>query len=231
MNDKGEDRWTPWLVIAMLALQLVFLAALYLRLDRIESRLAELQRSPVPAADMQARGLVEARVPGVEPGDGPSKGAPSAPVTLVEFSDFSCGACRQAQPMLTELIEGMGEEVRLVYRHFPLDLDGDSFAIAVAAECAHRQQAFWEFHDRVFAHSGTISAADLPDHAAAAGLEPESFASCVSSEDAAAKVRGDWQAGVEWGVQGTPTFFVNGHRVTGMPGLSAMRRIIDEVRS
>lgn len=231
MND---DKWTPILLIALLIVQLVFLGALYVKLTAIQDNLLALNQTIAVARNAPAGGggvgLVEEKVEGVEPGDGPAKGSDGAPVTIVEFSDFSCSACRAAQPRIAELLEEAGSEVQLVYRHFPLRPEGGLFAAAVAAECAHRQNDFWPMHDLLFAHEGEFTDDALMAYAADVGLDEASFQECVGSEDAAASVREDREAGTRWGVSGTPTFFVNGRRVTGLPGLPAMKQLIEQVQ-
>lgn len=229
----NEDKWTPILLISLLVVQLVFLGALYLKLTGIQENLRALNQTIAVARNAQdgfGGGLVQEKVAGVEPGNGPSKGSMAAPVTLVEFSDFSCKACRAAQPTLAELLEETGDQVRLVYRHFPLRSEGGLFAAAVAAECAHRQGSFWPMHDLLFAHEGEYEREDLTKYAQQVGLDGESFATCMDSEEAARTVRDDRAAGAGWGVSGTPTFFVNGRRVTGLPGVPAMKEIIEQVR-
>lgn len=229
----NEDKWTPLLLIALLIVQLVFLGALYVKLTAIQENLVALNQTIAVARSAPGGaggGLVEEMVAGVEPGDGPSKGSGEAPVTIVEFSDFSCKACRAAQPTIAELLEESGDQVRLVYRHFPLRSEGGLFAAAVAAECAHRQDRFWPMADLLFAHEGDYEQEDLTGYAERVGLDGEEFTSCLGSEEAAEVVRQDRAAGAGWGVSGTPTFFVNGRRVTGMPGLPAMKQIIDQIR-
>jgi protein-disulfide isomerase len=229
----NEDKWTPLLLIALLVVQLVFLGALYVKLTAIQENLFSLNQTLAVARNAPGGaggGLVEETVPGVEPGDGPWKGSSDAPVTIVEFSDFSCKACRAAQPRIAELLEETGEEVRLVYRHFPLRPEGGLFAAAVAAECAHRQSAFWPMHDLLFGHEGDFDREDLIGYAKQVGLDTGRFVTCMDSEDAARVVRDDRAAGASWGVSGTPTFFINGRRVTGLPGLPAMEQLIEEIR-
>lgn len=227
----NEDKWTPILLILLLVVQLVFLGALYFKLTAVQKNLLALNQT---IATMRgpggSGGLIEERVAEVEPGDGPSKGAAQAPVTIVEFSDFSCSACRAAQPRIAELLEDSGDEVRFVYRHFPLRPEGGLFAAAVAAECAHRQGRFWPMHDLLFAHEGEFTDEDLEGYAEEAGLDGRSFAECRGSEDAAQAVREDRAAGTQWGVSATPTFFINGRRVTGLPGLPAMKKLIEQIR-
>jgi len=229
MND---DKWTPILLIALLIVQLVFLGALYVKLTAIQNNLVALNQTVAVSGggSGSGRGLVEERVAEVEPGDGPAKGTQGAPVTIVEFSDFSCGACRAALPRIAELLEETGSEVQLVYRHFPLRPDGGQFAAAVAAECAHRQNGFWPMHDLLFAHEGEFTQEALVAYADQVGLDESRFRDCLDSDDAAEAVREDREAGTRWGVSGTPTFFVNGRRITGMPGLPAMKQLIEQVQ-
>lgn len=234
MNEEpavNEDKWTPMLLILLLVVQLVFLGALYFKLTAIQKNLLSLNQT---IATMRGPGggggLIEERVAEVEPGDGPSKGAAQAPVTIVEFSDFSCSACRAAQPRIAELLEDSGDEIRFVYRHFPLRPEGGLFAAAVAAECAHRQGLFWPMHDLLFDHGGEFTEEALVGYAEEAGLDAQEFADCRASDEAAGAVREDRAAGSRWGVSGTPTFFINGRRVTGLPGLPAMKQLIEQIR-
>lgn len=230
----NEDRWSSLLLIALLVVQLVFLGALYVKMNNIQSYLVSLNQTLAVAGASGpggGGGVMGEKVAGFEPGDGPSKGSAEASVTLVEFSDFSCKACRAAQPQITELLEESGDDVRFVYRHFPLRPEGDLFQAAVAAECAHRQGGFWPMHDLLFAHEGPFETEDLEAYADQVGLDREPFAQCLESEDAAAAVREDRAAGVTWGVKATPTFFLNGHPVEGMPGLPAMRALIEQVKA
>jgi len=176
-------------------------------------------RQPVPAA-------VPARQPvvGVDitPEGFPLKGALNAPVTMVEFSDFQCPYCRQFATETLPLIEqkyirtGL---VRLIYRDFAVQGPESQWA-AEAAYCAQEQGAFWPYHDLLFArqygpNQGTFSKDNLKGFAAELGLDVRLFAQCLDSGRYAAMVQAATQEGRSLGLQGTPTFFINGRKVEG----------------
>lgn len=223
MSEK-ESPQTARMLMLLLCLQLVFLGALYLKLNAIHGNLLGLYRDTSSGSGM------ETVVAEVTAGHGPSKGAPEAAVEILEFSDFSCGACREAQPVLRELLERNGDSLRLVYRHFPLRPDGPPFNAAVAAECAFAQGAFWPMHDRLFEGEGPFPREALEALGRELGLDGDEYRRCLEGPDSAARVREDRAAGLRWGVSGTPTLFINGRRVTGVPGLAVLQDLVDEIR-
>jgi len=159
----------------------------------------------------------------------PYKGSADAPVTIVEFSNFTCPACAMVQPALKELLVVREGQVGLVFRHFPLGPPHtDGFRAAVAAECAAQQGVFWEMHDSLFAHAETLSENDLLGYAAGLGVDEVAFAACLDSDDAEVRIREDIAAGQEYGVTGTPTFFINGRRVSGTLPLSDFEALVDD---
>jgi len=148
---------------------------------------------------------------------GPALGPEDAAVTIVEFSDFQCPYCRRATPVLTEIRERYPEQVRVVYRHLPLDqIHPRARAAALASECAHDQGAFWEYHDVLFENPQALSDADLRGYAEELGLEPEPFAECLASRRHEEKVSADVAAAREIGITGTPAFVVNGIVLFGL---------------
>jgi protein-disulfide isomerase len=112
----------------------------------VDAALAQAQASGIPAADYYAQ-----TVPGVPVGASPVRGPADAWVTVVEFADFQCPACRYAEPTIEALATEYGSNVRLVFKHYPLRMHAWADDVAVASQCAHEQGRFWEFHDRVFA--------------------------------------------------------------------------------
>jgi protein-disulfide isomerase len=159
----------------------------------------------------------------------PARGPATAPVTIVEFSDFHCPYCRAVQPTLHEVLSKYPGKVRLVYRHFPLDsLHPEARRVAEASICAAEQDRFWQFHDRVYASGPDASTDTLQRLAGEAGLDGAKFATCLSSGRAAATVEKDVEEGERNGVSGTPGFFVNGRALSGNQPLDAFVRIIDE---
>ena len=157
------------------------------------------------------------------------RGPASAPVTLVEFSDFHCPFCRQVQPVLTQILQKYGTRVRLVYKDMPIDgLHPQARGVAEAARCAADQGRFWEFHDKVYANPPDGSAPRLQDYAAQVGLDPQKFEACRGGRKYENDVQRDVKEGADLGITGTPAFFINGRFLSGAQPLETFSRLIDE---
>jgi len=140
-------------------------------------------------------------------------GPATAPVTLVEYGDFECPHCGMAHAVLEELLAAAGDQLRFVFRNFPLTtVHPHAENAAEAAEAAGAQGRFWEMHDLLFEHQTALEDDDLVAYAAALGLNQARFIRELTSHTYATKVREDFTGGVRSGVNGTPTFFVNGYR-------------------
>jgi protein-disulfide isomerase len=165
----------------------------------------------------------------IELAGAPSKGPDSAPVTIVEFSDFHCPYCRGVQSTLDQLLLKYPTQVRLVYKHFPIDsLHPQARRVADASWCAQQQNKFWEFHDAVYASAPDASAAAIAGFAKQAGVDMKAFDACVASGKADPIVQAHIDEGQHYGVSGTPGFFVNGRLLSGAVPLAAFSEIIDE---
>jgi len=161
---------------------------------------------------------------------GPSLGPADAPVTIVEFSDFQCPFCARVLPTLRALHERYPQAVRIVYRHLPLPFHEQARLAAVASVCAHRQDRFWDYHDTLFARQEALAREDLIGHAEALGLDVAAFETCLDAADAAAVVQADIEAARAAGATGTPTFFVNGIKMTGARPVEQFETVIEEER-
>ena len=139
-------------------------------------------------------------------------GPRTAPATLVEYGDFECPHCGRAHFILNELMEQMGDHVRLVFRHFPLtQVHPHALAASGAAEAASLQGRFWEMHDWLFHNQKTLADNDLWGGASAIGLDPARFERDRSSDAVLARVRRDVESGIATGeIRGTPTLFIDG---------------------
>ena len=160
--------------------------------------------------------------------DGATMGPKTAPVTIVEFSDFQCPYCARAQPILKDLMQRYDGKVRLVFRDFPLDMHAQAQKAAEAARCAGDQGKFWEMHDRLFTDQRALQVADLKRSASELGLDTAKFNTCVDSGRYAAALKADMDAGARLGVNATPTFFVNGRMITGAGSPQAFTEVIDQ---
>jgi protein-disulfide isomerase len=143
-------------------------------------------------------------------------GPDDAPVTLVEYGDFECPHCGAAYPIVEEVRREMGPRLRFVYRYFPLtEMHPHAMHAAEAAEAAGSQGKFWQMHAMLFEHQDALEDADLLQYAKALHLDGKRFASELASETHVARIREDIRSGIRSGVNGTPTFFINGVRYDG----------------
>jgi len=159
------------------------------------------------------------------------RGPMKAPVTLVEYGDFECPYCGQAEPVVRELLAGTGD-LRYVFRHLPLtDVHQHAQLAAEGAEAAGRQEAFWEMHDMLMEHQGALTKRDLLRYAAELGLDQAKFAEDLRNHVGAAHVAEDVDSADLSGVSGTPTFFVNDRRHYGAYDIDALTEAVRSARA
>ena len=144
------------------------------------------------------------------------RGPVDAPLTLLEYGDFECPHCGAAHPIVEAIRPRLGRRLRFVYRHFPLtNVHPHAESAAEAAEAAGAQGSFWEMHDRLFEHQDALEDEDLVAHAVALGVDVDRFVEELANGVHAPRVRQDFLSGVRSGVNGTPTFYINGVRHDG----------------
>ena len=158
----------------------------------------------------------------------PATGRADAPVTVILFSDFECPYCRQLEPILAQLQQRFGDDLRLVWKDFPKPSHSHARLAARAARCAHDQGAFFPYRDRVFAEWQAMGVDDLRRHAREIGLKPDQFEQCLDSNAHDALIDASVGLGMRLGVSGTPTFFVNGRAVTGAVPFPLLERMFSE---
>ncbi|MCR4278659.1 MAG: DsbA family protein [bacterium] len=153
----------------------------------------------------------------------------NAPVTLVEYSDFECPFCLRHLDTLNQVMADYPNDVRLVYRHFPLSFHPEAQKAAEASECASKQGKFWEMHDAIFAENakGSMSVQRWKDVARELGLNGADFDSCLDSGETADRIASDLQEGTVAGIAGTPGTFVNGSLIEGAVPYATFKSIID----
>jgi protein-disulfide isomerase len=157
-----------------------------------------------------------------------SEGAPDAPVTLVEYGDFECPHCGRAYPIVEELRRRMGKKMRFVFRNFPLsESHPHAEKAAEAAEAAGEQDRFWEMHALLFKHQNALDTAHLVTYAHSLGLDETRFSQALSAHTFQTRVREDFMSGARSGVNGTPTFFINGRRYDGAYELEPMLEALE----
>jgi protein-disulfide isomerase len=151
----------------------------------------------------------------VDPDRDHIRGPEKALITVVEYADFECPFCGQAEPAVRELLRDFGD-VRYVWRHLPLhDVHPRAQAAAEAAEAAALQGRFWEMHDLLFLHQDALSPRDLIGYADSLGLDIQQFIHDLREHAGAARIASDVDSADLSSVSGTPTFFVNGIRHYG----------------
>jgi protein-disulfide isomerase len=196
------------------------------REGEITRKLLERLRANAQVKIHLERPAAMAVAPLVIPG-APVKGPRQAAVTIVEFSDFQCPFCANAQAVLRQVLDTYPGDVKLVYRHFPLERHSQAKLAAEAAECAAQQGKFWEYHDRIFASAPELSEARLRAIAEALGLNLQAFSTCLETGASRARITADLADGRRAGVTATPTFFINGRMVEGLQPFTTFKKIID----
>lgn len=141
------------------------------------------------------------------------QGSPDAPLTLLEYGDYQCPYCGAAYPIVKEVQTRLGERLRFVFRNFPITTSHPHAEHAAeAAEAAAAQGRFWEMHDHLYEHQRHLEDADLHGYAEQLGLDVARFDNDLAGHAHADRVREDFMSGVRSGVNGTPTFYINGKR-------------------
>lgn len=198
---------------------------------------------PTPQQPTQAPSTEETRI-FVSLSDDPINGNPNAPVTIVEFSDFQCPFCArffaQTLPQIQQDYIDSGK-VKLVFRDFPLEsIHANARAASIAGECADDQKKFWPYHDKLFEGQtqwASLSANDAANtfqqYASELGLNSENFNSCLNSQKYSDEVNQDFQNGANYGVTGTPAFFIGNDKdgyvtLIGAKPYSAFQQVIDK---
>ena len=163
-----------------------------------------------------------------------TKGNKEAKVTLIEYSDLQCPACKAFQPILTSLMAEFDDHILFAYRHYPLKTIHQNAVIAAqAAEAAGLQGKFWEMHDKLFetqtlwgtqSRSGAIE--DFTEYAVELGLDAEKFKTDIESAEVEDKVEGSFRTATDAGLNSTPTFFLNGEQIRNPKNLEEFRNVI-----
>lgn len=144
------------------------------------------------------------------------EGPENAEITLLEYGDYECSHCGEAYSIVKKIQEEMGDRLRFVYRDFPLSqVHPHAQHAAEASEIAAQDGKFWEMHDTLFENQNALDDESLVSYAEQIGLDSEKFAEDLQSGAFEDEVREDFMGGVESGVNGTPTFFINGVRYNG----------------
>ena len=158
------------------------------------------------------------------------QGDPSAPIILVEYGDYQCPHCGHAYPIVRRLQTHFGDSLAFVFRNFPLtEIHPDAEAAAETAEFAATSARFWQMHDAIFENQAELSVETLLQLARQLRLPPHELEAAWADRTYRERVREDFAGGVRSGVNGTPTFFINGHRHDGPFELEDLVGAVDAV--
>ena len=160
--------------------------------------------------------------------DNPSKGDTSAPITLVEFGDYQCPFCRRAHPTVQRVLNEYGDQIRYVFLDYPLPNHERAVPAAEAAYCAGEQDKYWEYSEHLMVMAGDLNDNDLRSRAQNIGIDVAEFMSCYTSGRNTDRITSSYQAGIDAGVDRTPTFYINGRILTGAKNFETFKLIIDE---
>jgi protein-disulfide isomerase len=155
------------------------------------------------------------------------QGATDAPVTLLEYGDYECPYCGEAYPIVKELQKRLGGRLRFAFRNFPLgNMHPHATLAAEAAEVVGAHGRFWEMHDALYEHQNALTEPDLARYARGLGVNDATFTTELRRPVYADRVRADFESGVRSGVNGTPTFYINGIRHNGSYELEELLRAV-----
>lgn len=200
---------------------------LYMKRQKVSAARAELLAKLRKDADVKVLMAVP-RVQVSTQASAGSTGPSNAPVTIVEFSDYQCPYCQRAEASVKDVMKKYGDKVHLVYMDFPLPMHPNALGAAQAARCAGDQGKYWEFHDALFADQTKLDAAGLKATAEKMKLDTKKFGDCTAHGLHMDQVKASQQEGTTVGVDGTPTFIINGRMMSGAQPPSEMESVIDE---
>ena len=163
----------------------------------------------------------------IDIGSSPVKGPENAKITIVEFSEFQCPYCRMGAANVAEVLKQYPEQVKLVFKNFPLPFHAQAPAAAAAAIAAKNQGKFWEMHDKLFANQQQLGDNKYEEWAKELGLDVEKFKADMNSEETKKIIEEEKAQGTAAGVNGTPGYFINGVALTGAQPPQAFKPIIE----
>lgn len=181
-------------------------------------------------ANQAAAGEQEIKRYDVPEDDDPSIGPADAPITIIEFSDYQCPYCAQWHTeVFGKLLDAYPDQVRIVYRDFPLEsIHPEATPASEAANCALEQGKFWEYHDLLFTNQGSLGDEAYVEFASTLGLKMDDFNACLEESRYADEVQADLNYAVGLGVRSTPTFFLNGIPLVGAQPYDVFSQVIEK---
>jgi protein-disulfide isomerase len=240
MDQRGQIKrslWTRWWFIAgvfVLSLALYAAAAFYARVNFYKDALSQNDYTKLEGIFIDTRTInpnSEIDREKMETPDDPYFGTLGSKVVIVEFGDFGCPYCKQNYPTIQKLRQEFSDQILFIYRDFPLTYVHPTAQIAAeAAQCANDQRAFWEYHDLLYERQDKYTTEDeLIGYAQELGLDSAKFSTCLKGHGYETEVKSDLSAGIDSGVEGTPTFFINGIKLKGVISYPTFVELINKL--
>lgn len=227
-NEKKNNSIMPIVIIGLVLLAAIVGIWFLSNSQSQTARSGSGKKSDANSAELYAKAA-----PGANPPN--ALGAPSAPVTIEEFADFQCGGCAGMHPVVKELRGTYGDRVRVIFRQFPLNIPAHdkAYEAAVAAEAAGMQGKFWDMQNLLFSNQSAWSRSTdyrktFEDYAQKIGLDVNKFAADMAGSFTKNRVDADLQRGRTLNIDSTPTFYINGKRVSGQDTTAeGLRQLVD----
>ena len=206
-------------------------------LDSVKTKIVDYLKSQGGAARQQAfvdelkkkyPTKVSLKAPVIDVGTGgrPVLGPATAPITIIEFSDYECPFCKRAEPAMEQVLSTYKDKVKFVYRHYPLPFHQQARPASEAALCANAQGKFWEYHKKVMA-SASLTEDTLKQIGKDVGVDAAKFDTCLKNKEFTKDIDKDLEDGQAVGVNGTPAFFINGRMLSGAQPFEKFKETID----
>ena len=221
LRKKWYKRWWGIIILFFILLFLVLSLASSLYIVKMIHNLRQSQELSNTISYEDIRSQVE----------GPSLislGKNDAPITVVEFSDFNCVYCLESSEIGRHLIDSYKGSVRLIYRDLPI-VDVSSITKALAGRCANEQGKFWEMYDTLFQYQDKTEISDMVRLAGTIGLNETAFQNCLDNQSHLSQIQKDYLDAEELKINGTPTWFINGNRISGYVPEEALISLIDKL--
>ena len=198
-------------------------------IEQLTKQLAKLETGQLSQVQLPERAVPPAqrRNTGVSIEGAPVRGAETAPITIVEFSDFQCPFCSRVHPTLQKLLAAYPNSVRLVFKHNPLPIHLDAPLAHRASLAAEQQGRFWEMHDKIFANARDLSRSRLVEYARDLDLDIAQFKRDLDSSEFSALLERDIAEADRLGITGMPTFYINGRVVSGAQPYANFKALIE----
>lgn len=221
-KPKWYKRWWGVIIIIVILLFLTFSFFFAFSVLRIIKEVKDSPSSPVVyGLDEQRKGLIEGESPYWLGTDG-------AKVTIVEFGDYACSVCKKSFPKVRELGIKYKDKIKYIFRDYPVVTE-QSLDLAMAANCAGEQGLFWVAHDKLFINQGVNEKDDIKALASQIGIDKAKFDNCFDNQKYLAQIKKDAADAERLEVEGTPTFFINGQKISGDIPYELLENIIIEI--